>query len=596
MSKKLIYSFVLVFVLTGVLGLAFRVQPVEASGTIYIRADGSVEGTTYIVSGNNITFVFTADINDSIVVEKSSTIVDGNGHTLNGSGSLMYGFNLTSVSNVTIKNVNVLEFGYAMWLEGASQCDISNNTCTTNEGGIWLVSSTENTVSGNTIKGSVEAVALDSSSGNNITGNNIMDSYYYGVYVRNNSAGNTISGNNITATINGAGIYLNGSPNNVISGNNIKDSLNEHVCLLHSSNNNRIFGNNLSNSTADVGLYMYACSLNSISRNNITANADTGIRLDMSSDSTISENNISENLNGVYLWYSSNITVSGNDITANNASGVVLDNSDNNVVNGNNIIANNWWGINPAYSNNNTISGNNIRNNNVGINSASSDFNIVSANNIIANGYSGLYLESSSNNTFQHNNLINNTNQVVVELGYANNWDDGFEGNYWSNYTGVDSNRDGIGDSWLQIDENNTDHYPLMGMFSSFNNSLGLYADVISNSTIEDLEYFESNSTIIMHVSNMTINQTHGFCRNRIPHALMNETYHVTIDGAEPYYVNYTLFDDGENRWIYFEYEHSTLEIVIIPEFPLIFILPLFMTASLIVITSLWKEQRLERF
>ena len=458
----------------GAIGLVFLKADIFAygAGTIYIRANGLVEGTDKITSANNVTYTFTDDINDSIVVERSNIIVDGDWHTQNGSWSLMYGFNLASVSNVTIKNVNIVMFGYAMWLEEASQCVISNNTCIDNEGGIWLVSSAGNTVSSNNIAGSVEAVALDSSSGNNITGNNITDSYDYGVYVRNNSTGNTISGNNITATINGAGIYLNESPNNVISGNNIKDSPNEHICLLYSSNNNIISGNTLTNSTADVGIYAYACSLNSFFGNNITANANSGIRLDLCSDSTISENNISENLNGIYLWYSSNTTVSGNDITANDASGIILDNSGNNIVKGNNITANNWWGINPAYSNNNTISGNNIRNNNVGINSASSDFNIVYANNILDNGYSGIYLESSSNNTFYHNNLINNTNQVVVELGYANNWDDGYPsgGNYWSDYNETDEYKgpdqdipgsDFIGDKEYKIDDDNIDHYPL---------------------------------------------------------------------------------------------------------------------------------------
>jgi ubiquitin C-terminal hydrolase len=60
----------------------------------------------------------------------------------------------------------------------------------------------------------------------------------------------------------------------------------------------------------------------------------------------------------------------------------------------------------------------------------------------------------------------------------------------------------------------------------------------------------------------------------------MNETYHVIIDGAEPYYVNYTLYDDGDDRWIYCGYQQSALKIVIVPEFPSILILQLFMFAT----------------
>jgi len=175
---------------------------------------------------------------------------------------------------------------------------------------------------------------------------------------------------------------------------------------------------------------------------------------------------------------------------------------------------------------------------------------------------------------------------VLIYEKSSNIWDDGYPsgGNYWSDYTGVDLDRDGIGDTEYVIDANNTDHYPLMGMFSSFNTSLGYYVNVVSNSTIEDFEYFEFNSTIKMHVSNMTTNQTVGFCRVRIPHALMTEPYNVTVDGANPIYWNYTLYDDGDNRWIYFSYQHSTLEIVIIPEFPSFLVLPLFMTATLLAV------------
>jgi len=156
----------------------------------------------------------------------------------------------------------------------------------------------------------------------------------------------------------------------------------------------------------------------------------------------------------------------------------------------------------------------------------------------------------------------------------------------------VDSDYDGIGDTSHVIDANNQDNYPLMGMFSSFNTSLGYDANVISNSTIEDFEYFEGNPTIIIHVSNMTSNQTFGFIRICIPHALMNETYQVIVNGTEPYFVNYALYDNGTHRWIYFAYEHSTLEIDIIPEFPSFILLPLVMLVTLL--TALVYRRKLQ--
>lgn len=58
---------------------------------------------------------------------------------------------------------------------------------------------------------------------------------------------------------------------------------------------------------------------------------------------------------------------------------------------------------------------------------------------------------------------MGNTKQVLVDASGANIfWDNGFEGNYWSDYNGTDIDEDGIGDSPYIIDENNMDNYPLM--------------------------------------------------------------------------------------------------------------------------------------
>jgi hypothetical protein len=67
---------------------------------------------------------------------------------------------------------------------------------------------------------------------------------------------------------------------------------------------------------------------------------------------------------------------------------------------------------------------------------------------------------------------------------------------------------------------------------------------------------------------------------------LMSEPFNVTVNGANPTYWNYTLYDNGTYRWIYFTYEHSTLEIIIVPEFPSFLILPLFMMATLLAVIT----------
>ena len=161
------------------------------------------------------------------------------------------------------------------------------------------------------------------------------------------------------------------------------------------------------------------------------------------------------------------------------------------------------------------------------------------------------------------------------------------EGNYWGDYIGVDSGHDGIGDSWYEVDSGNIDHYPLMGMFHSFTTSLGSDLTVISNSTVEGFEYIESNSTIKISVSNKTASQKFGFCRACISHALMNpnEISVIIDDGQTPVlYHNYALYDNETYRWIYFAYEHSTHEIVIVSEFSSVFILLCLIVATLLIV------------
>ena len=493
MRKNIVYSLVLVFVLLGVFGLAFRVQRVQASGTIYIRADGNIEGTTYIVSGDNITYVFTADINDSIVVERSNIIVDGNGHTLNGSGYLMYGFNLTSVSNVTIRNANVTGFGYGIYLQSSTLNIILNNNITFNEGNIYLGNSSDNTITGNTITNGAEAIQLYASSNNTISGNSLSDNYY-GVWARFNSAENVISENNITHS--NRGIFLDASSNNTMSGNRI------------------------------------AIIFEGIAVNNSLSNIITG-------------NRITQAYRGVFMdWFSRYNTITRNSID-NNTRGIHVQ----------------------LYSSYNTVVGNNITRN---------------------SGY-GVFLFINTDSTFFHNNFLGNAYHVGTYLPSVHVWNDGVEGNYWSNYTGVDLNHDGIGDTPHVIDANNTDHYPLMGMFHSFNTSLGKSINVISNSSVSGFMY-ESPGTIRFHVSNKTVNQTYGFCRVCVPYEVLSDPFNVTIDGANPTYWNYTLYDNGTHSWIYFEYEHSTREIVIIPEFPSLLLLPLFMIATLLVAIVYMKK------
>lgn len=117
--------------------------------------------------------------------------------------------------------------------------------------------------------------------------------------------------------------------------------------------------------------------------------------------------------------------------------------------------------------------------------------NFVYSNKLISNVY-GLQIDGGSNNTFyanylidnsigvrigsseilgktailHHNNFVGSIQQVSKSTSYtAGYFDNGKEGNYWSDYNGRDADGDGIGDTPYIIDVNLQDRYPLMAPF-----------------------------------------------------------------------------------------------------------------------------------
>ena len=111
-----------------------------------------------------------------------------------------------------------------------------------------------------------------------------------------------------------------------------------------------------------------------------------------------------------------------------------------------------------------SITGNSISNNSyfgIEISHASSD-NRISDCQIENNGNYGIYITQSSNgNKIYHNNFINNTAYDICSNKWGSTYEDVL-GNYWSDYTGEDSNRDGMGDMPYAIDGGEVDSYPLI--------------------------------------------------------------------------------------------------------------------------------------
>jgi len=309
--------------------------------------------------------------------------------------------------------------------------------------------------------------------------------------------------------------------------------------------------------------------------------------LSFASNNTISGNKITAfDYYGVYMTYASHNTISGNTITAPGAGhrhGIYLvETSGNNIISGNYIDGTFMNGIMGEGSSNNIISGNTLK---------------WSAN--------AIFLDGGSNNRIYNNNFLFNTGYGCYLDAFNTTLDAGYPlgGNYWDKYNGSDllsglfqneTGSDGIGDTPTYWGDN----YPLVGMFSDFNATSEYNVQTICNSPgpisndlpmqwsppISDFQY---NGTAIgfnvtAHICGDHTDTT-GFCRICIPRALMNETYQVFVNGTEVP-SNLLPCSNTTHSYLYFTYNHSTQEVIIIPEFPSFLIPPLLTIATLMAV------------
>ena len=495
---------------------------------IFIRSDGSVDPLTAPIQRAGDVYTFTNDIiGYTIAVERDNIVIDGGGYTLQGNGNST-GIFLKNRNHVTVRNMEIRNFSYGIrliaeaYMGMSSKSNIlSGNTVTNNTYGIYISSSSKNVLSGNTVTNNTYGIYIGSSS--NVLRNNHMNNNKYSFSVYGTTLSNSINDVDVTNTIdskpiyywinqqnkavpsdagyialvnctgmtvqnfdlvnNGQGILLVATTNSIMTKNRIAN--NGNGIWLAASSNNSISENIITNNGYDA-VYVYNSTNNNIIANTIANNGRGAIRLLTGSYNNISENTITNNGEGINLEGSHSNNINANIITNNNGTGIDFFGSGNVNITGNTITGNNDWGIKFCSSSSKVIS-NYIANNSQGISVEDSQHNRIINNTVTENNGWGIQIKSgglgppsSRDNIIHHNNFIDNKAEgLQVSIpgiwsypggwipGLGNVWDDGKEGNYWSDYVTRYPNATeipgaGIWDNPYFINENNIDRCPLM--------------------------------------------------------------------------------------------------------------------------------------
>jgi parallel beta-helix repeat protein len=434
----------------------------SSSGTYFVKYVMVEDGQLFIGSGTKVSFIEAGPSNIVIaagaslwanraIFERSGDVTGSVGIELTGQVPRAYdtfaGCRLIDVSIAVANSQGVRMIGNSIVMsstnelvrfEGLSDSTIENNT---GNATLTVVTGQNNTIRNN------KCTWLNAEGTNLIEGNECNRVVVYGAA--------TVKGNLIKMFQ-----AYEGSPvieNNVITGDADSGDYDGRLeCYL--CENALIKGNTVRN-FVEKGISLQGGRANRVEGNLVEAKQEkydyssAGIYLWDSNENMIKANNVLGIYGrGIHLYRAKNNNIEYNAINKSTLEGIFLENTDNycnpdgsssdNVIAFNHIWRNAYYGIHAHHERGchkrNGIHDNIISTNGIGVKLGSTNDDNVVYNNLFRGNSNKNAQDDGTNNRWYHDKVPVNQNIV------GGPW---LAGNYWHDYTGVDSDGDGIGDT-----------------------------------------------------------------------------------------------------------------------------------------------------